>query len=146
MKFSLRISIFLLFLSLPFLSFSQKAFNTWSREDIFGFFERNNISFEGEYNNSGKNQRILIGSSLLPEETVNYNFYLKEGTLFKALITTTRNTDFDLINHEVENLGYDRIEEMKDQLGNTYWKYDVDKVELIVINKRADWPEVYYRP
>lgn len=131
---------------LPFNLIAQKPFHQWEKEDILTFFENNDIVYEGMFIHQGHQQDILIGKGTSESETIHYNFYLKEGILVKALITVTQNNAFQLVNHEVELYGFEKVSETTDPLGNRYRKYTNKHVEIIVINKSADWPEMYFHP
>lgn len=139
--------ILLIFLSVPFYSsFADKPFDEWNREDVIAYFEANNIIFEGEYRNTENGLDILIGRLNSRIEKVNMNFFLKEGKLEKALLTVYENKTFNSMQNRVEEQGFARISESNDKLGNQYTKFSSGSVELTVLNKTADWPEVYFQP
>jgi hypothetical protein len=142
------ITLFLLFtLLLAYnVSFAEKPYSEWSRADIMTYFEANNIIFEGEYNSTSNNQNIIIGRLNSKTETVSMNFFVREGKLVKALLTTSDNITFQSLQTRVEDQGFEKVSESNDQLGNQYKKYHSGSVELTVVNKNADWPEVYFQP
>ena len=134
-------------LAIPYYSsFAKKPYDEWNRNDVIEYFETNNIIFEGEYRNSENGFDILIGRLNSRTEKVNMNFFLKEGKLEKALLTAYENTTFNSLQTRVEEQGFKRVSESNDKLGNQYSKYSSGSVELTVLNKTADWPEVYFQP
>jgi len=130
----------------PFRLQAQKPFHQWEKEDILTFFEKNEIEYEGTFINPVNHQDILIGKGVSESEAIYYNFFLKEGFLDKTLITVSKNNVFQLVNHQAEINGFHKLSESTDPLGNLYRKYTNQHVELIVINKTADWPEMYFHP
>ena len=135
------------FLSTPiYSSFAYKPFDEWNRKDVIAYFEANNIIFEGEYRNTENDLDILIGRLNSRTEKVNMNFFLKEGKLEKALLTTYEGKTFNSIQTLVEEQGFKRISESNDELGNQYRKFSSGSLYLTVVNKSADWPEVYFQP
>jgi hypothetical protein len=137
----------LVFLLIPFYSsFANKPFYEWNRNDVIEFFETNNIILEGEYRNSDNNLDILIGRLNSRTERVNMNFFLKEGKLKKALLTTYESNTFNSIKTRVKEQGFKKISESNDKLGNQYSKFSSGSIELTVVNKTADWPEMYFQP
>ena len=139
--------ILFIFLATPFYSsLAGKPYDEWNREDVIEYFESNNIIFEGEYNNSETNLDILIGRLNSKTEKVSMNFFLKEGKLQKALFTAYENKTFNSIQTRVEDQGFQKVSESNDKLGNQYKKFTSGSVELTVLNKSADWPEIYFQP
>jgi hypothetical protein len=137
----------LFFLATPFYSsFAEKPFDEWNRNDVIEYFEANNIIFEGEYRNPENDLDILIGRLNSRTEKINMNFFLKEGKLEKALLTAYENKTFDSLQAMVEEQGFTRVAESNDKLGNQYSKFTAGSVDLTVVNKTADWPEVYFQP
>jgi hypothetical protein len=137
----------LIFLSAPFYSsFADKPYDEWNRNDVIAYFEANNIIFEGEYKNSENDLDILIGRLNSRTEKVNMNFFLKEGKLEKALLTAYENKTFNSLQSRLTEQGFTRISESNDKLGNQYSKFFSGSLEFTVVNKTADWPEVYFQP
>ena len=128
------------------ISLADKPYSDWERSDIMEYFEENDIIFEGEYKNNIQHQYIIIGRLNSNAETVILNFFLSRGKLEKALLTTPENTTFHALQNLIEELGFEKVSESNDQLGNKYRRYLSGQVELTVVNKKADWPEVYFRP
>ncbi len=136
-----------LFLITPFYScLAGKPYDEWDRKDVMEYFESNNIIFEGEYKNSEHNQYILIGRLNSKTEKVSMNFFLKEGKLQKALLTAYENKTFNSVQATIQDQGFNMISATNDKLGNQYRKYTLGSVELTVVNKKADWPEMYFQP
>ena len=139
--------ILITFLITPFYpGLDDKPYHEWDREDVMEYFESNNILFEGEYKNSDSNQFILIGRLNSKTEKVSMNFILKEGKLQKALLTTYENTTFNSLQTVVQDKGFKMLSLTNDKLGNQYRKYILGSIELTVVNKKADWPEIYFQP
>ena len=139
--------ILITFLITPFYpGLADKPYHEWDREDVMEYFESNNILFEGEYKNSDSNQFILIGRLNSKTEKVSMNFILKEGKLQKALLTTYENTTFNSLQTVVQDKGFKMLSLTNDKLGNQYRKYILGSIELTVVNKKADWPEIYFQP
>lgn len=137
----------IVFLAIPFYSsFADKPYDEWVRKDVIEYFEANNIIFEGEYRNSENNLDILIGRLNSRTEKISMNFFLEEGKLKKALLTSYENKTFNSLQSRVEEQGFKRVSESNDKLGNQYRKFSFGSVELTVVNKTADWPEVYFQP
>ena len=134
-------------LATPFYSsLAGKPYDEWSREDVIEYFESNNIIFEGEYKNSEANLDILLGRLNSKTEKISMNFFLKEGKLQKALLTAYENKTFNSIQTQVEDQGFKKVSETNDNLGNQYRRFTSGSVELTVVNKTADWPEIYFQP
>jgi hypothetical protein len=131
---------------LPQILAAQKPFHQWEKKDILTFIENNDIDYEGTLFQRENHQEILIGKGVSENENIHYNFYLKEGFLIKTLITVSQINAFQLVNHQVELNGFQKLSESSDALGNRYRKYTDENIEIIVINKTADWPVVYYHP
>jgi len=146
MKRSISAVLFLAFLLNFNLSFADKPYNEWGRSDVMAYFETNNIIYEGEYKNAKSNQYIIIGRLDSKIENINMNFFLEEGKLAKALLTTPNNNTFQSLQQWIEEQGFEKVTESNDQLGNQYKRYLSGVVELTVVNKKADWPEVYFQP
>jgi len=125
---------------------AQKPFNQWQREDILSFFNENKIFFEGSFRNEPDHLDIMIGRGKSDNSVIHYNFYLRDGLLKKTLITVSQQQAFQLINHQAEMNGFSKLSESADPLGNCYYKYSNQEIELLVINKTADWPEMYFHP
>jgi hypothetical protein len=142
------ISSILLFSSLfsTNISLADKPYEEWCREDVIQYLESNNIIFEGEYVNASSDQNIIVGRLNSEFQTININFYITEGKLDKALLTTTESGTFKSLQSSVEHEGFEEVSESFDQLGNQYKKYHAGSVELTVVNKNADWPEMYFQP
>lgn len=146
MKGLFYIILFLLLITPFYSSFADKPYDEWTREDVIEYFKSNNIIFEGEYTNSDHNQIILIGRINSTTEKVSMNFFLKEGKLQKALLTAYENKTFNSLQATVQHQGFNMISATNDKLGNQYRKYAIGSVELTVVNKKADWPEMYFQP
>lgn len=125
---------------------AQKPFDQWQREDILSFFNENAIFFEGSFRKEADHLDIMIGRGQSENSVIHYNFYLRDGLLKKTLITVSQQQAFQLINHQAEMNGFSKLSESADQLGNRYYKYSNQEIELLVINKTADWPEMYFHP
>jgi len=139
--------VLFVFLATPFYSsFAGKPYDEWNREDVIEYFESNNIIFEGEYKNSENSLDILIGRLNSNTEKVSMNIFLKEGKLQKALLTAYENRTFNSIQTIVEDKGFKKVSTSSDKLGNQYRKFTSGSVELTVVNKTADWPEMYFQP
>ena len=128
MKGLFYIILFLLLITPFYSSFADKPYDEWTREDVIEYFESNNIIFEGEYTNSDHNQIILIGRINSTTEKVSMNFFLNS------------------LQATVQHKGFNMISATNDKLGNQYRKYAIGSVELTVVNKKADWPEMYFQP
>ncbi len=131
---------------ISFRSVAQKSLDQWGREDILSYFENNNIIFEGSFKNRDSQRDILIGRGMSDNEAIHFNFYLKDGLLERTLITVSHPHAFQFVNHQAELNGFLKLSESADQLGNQYYRYSNRQVELLVINKTADWPEMYFHP
>lgn len=139
--------ILTIFLINPFYScFADKPYDEWNREDVVEYFGSNNILFEGEYRNSENNEYILIGRLNSNTEKVIMNFFLKDGKLQKALLTAYENTTFNSLHTTVQDHGFKMFSSTLDKLGNQYKKYKLGSIELTLVNKKADWPEMYFQP
>lgn len=125
---------------------AQKPFDQWQREDILSYFDENEIHFEGSFRNEPDQLDIMIGQGKSENSVIHYNFYLKNGFLERTLITVSQQHAFQLINHQAEKIGFSKLSESADQLGNLYCRYSNKEIELLVINKTADWPEMYFHP
>lgn len=125
---------------------AQKPLDQWGKEDILFYFQENAIVFEGCFNNQDDHRDILIGRGMSDNEAIHFNFYLKDGLLEQALITVSHQHTFQFVNHQAELNGFSKLSESMDQLGNLYCRYSNQQVELLVINKTADWPEIYFHP
>ena len=146
MKRLFYIILFILLATPFYSSLAGKPYDEWNREDVIEYFESNNIIFEGEYKNSEANLYILIGRLNSKTEKVSMNFFLKEGKLQKALLTAYENKTFNSIQTIIEDQGFKKISATNDNLGNQYRRFTLGSVELTVVNKTADWPEVYFQP
>ena len=125
-----------IFLITPFYSsLADKPYDEWNRDDVMEYFE-----------NSENNLYILIGKLNNKTEKVSMNFFLKEGKLQKALLTAYENTTFNSLHATVLDQGFKMISSTYDKLGNQYRKYVLGSIELNVVNKNADWPEMYFQP
>ena len=138
------ISSILLFSSLLLanINLAQKPFEEWNREDVIEYLESNNIILEGEYINASSDQNIIVGRLNSKFQTITLNFYVTEGKLDKALLTTSETETFKSLQSTVEHQGFEKVSESYDQLGNQYKRYHSGSVELTVVNKNADWPEM----
>ena len=125
---------------------AQKPLDQWGKEDILFYFEENAIVFEGCFKNRDDHRDILIGRGMADTEAIHFNFYLKDGLLEQTLITVSHQHAFQFVNHQAELNGFSKRSESRDQLGNLYYRYSNQQVELLVINKTADWPEMYFHP
>ena len=136
-----------IFLITPFYSsLADKPYDEWNREDVMEYFEFNNIIFEGEYKNAENDLYILMGKLNSKTEKVSMNFFLKEEKLQKALLTAYENTTFNSLHAMVMDQGFRMVSSTYDKLGNQYRKYVLGSIELNVVNKNADWPEMYFQP
>jgi hypothetical protein len=143
--------LFYLFLialtAIPFYPIlADKPYDEWNRKDVIEYFEANNIIYEGEYRNSENDLDILIGRLNSRTEKISMNFFLKEGKLEKALLTAYESKTFNSIQTQVEEQGFKKVSESNDKLGNQYVKFASGSIQLTVVNKSADWPEVYFQP
>ena len=134
------------FLFITNISLAEKPFEEWNREDVIEYLESNNIIFEGEYVNASSDQNIIVGRLNSKFQAITMNFYISEGKLDKALLTTTESETFKSLQNSVEHQGFKKVSESYDQLGNQYKKYHSGSIELTVVNKNADWPEMYFQP
>ena len=125
---------------------AEKPYDLWDRKDVLDYFESNNIIFEGEYNNENNQQNVLIGRLDSNSEIVRLNFFISEGKLVKALLTTSEDATFQSLHTRVENQGFMKVSESNDKLGNQYRRYQSGEMELTVINKNGDWPEIHFLP
>lgn len=86
---------FAMLLSFSFLFypiFAEKPFDERNKTDVMAYFEANNIIFDGEYANTTNNQNIIVGRLNSRTKTVSMNFFLSDGKLVKALLTTPVNS------------------------------------------------------
>jgi len=146
MKKVLSTFLFLLLLIQYNKSMAEKPYDLWDRKDVLDYFESNNIIFEGEYNNENNQQNVLIGRLDSNSEIVRLNFFISEGKLVKALLTTSEDATFQSLHTRVENQGFMKVSESNDKLGNQYRRYQSGEMELTVINKNGDWPEIHFLP
>ena len=126
--------------------FASKPYEEWNREDVINYLENHNMVFEGEYKDNEEGLYILIGRLNSRTEEVNLNFFLREDKLVKASLITSQKGTFLSLNEVAVEEGFQKISESNDQLGNQYRKYLSGKVELNLVQKSADWPEVYFQP
>jgi len=139
------ITLFILVITAT-ISLARKPYSEWMKEDVIEYFESNNIIFEGEFRNPEKKQEVLIGRLNSSSELINMNFFLNDGRLVKALLTTTQNNTFNTLQDMILDQGFEKVSESNDQLGNQYAKYQSGTLELTLVNRNADWPEVYFQP
>jgi len=69
----------------------------------------------------------------------------KEEKLQKALLTAYENTTFNSLHARILDQGFRMVSSTYDKLGNQYRKYVLGSIELNVVNKNADWPEMYFQ-
>ena len=146
MKKVISTFLFLLLLIQFNNTMASNPFENWDRSDVLDYFETNDIIFEGEYNNDSNQQNVLIGRLNSNSEIVRLNFFISDGKFVKALITTTENKTFQSLHTRIEDQGFKKVSESNDKLGNQYRKYQSGEIELTVVNKTADWPEIYFQP
>jgi hypothetical protein len=146
MKIVFRTLIIIMLCLTGFSSNAEKPINEWGRQEILQFFQDNDIIFEGEYHARSTNNWIMIGNMNEDNHHATMNFYVEDGKFVKALITTSEKGLFDLIQQRIENQGFDKVSESKDKIGNQYSKFESDRLLVTIINKRADWPELYFQP
>ena len=63
----------------------------------------------------------------------------------KALLTAYENKTFNSIQTRVEDQGFKKVSATNDNLGNQYRRFTSGSVELTLVNKTADWPEIYFQ-
>lgn len=141
-------SILFVFLAiLPvFISKAEKPINQWGREDVLTYFNSNNIRYEGEYHKNSSNDWIMIGKLQNNDQQATLNFYIVDGRFSRALITTSETGLFATLEKSLEERGFQKISESNDRIGNLYHKFESENLEVTIVNKRADWPEMYFQP